>query len=111
MFRAQQNAAEGKRQPRFAYDFAVAEIDRIVEGSPFSVTDNSPNSPLWIDLQSKIDSLETKGLIDSGGCTTTGRRVRAVLTEEVLDAYQAVRAWLMADRNNADSAKRGVGTT
>ena len=32
-----------------------------------------------------------------------------MLTEEVLDAYHAVRAWLMADRNNADSEPKGCG--
>ena len=108
LLRAQQNAAEGKRQPRFAYDFAVAEIDRILEGSPFSVTDNSPNSPLWRDLQSKIDTLETNGLISSEKAQRLKGEVRAVLTEEVLDAYQDVKAWLIADRNNADSEPKGV---
>ena len=108
LFRAQQNAAEGKRQPRFAYDFAVAEIDRILEGSPFSVTDNSPNSPLWVDLQSKIDSLETNGLIDFEDAQRLEDEARTVLTEEVVDSYKAVKAWLMADRNSADAEPKGV---
>ena len=59
LFKAQQNANEGKRPPGFAYDFAIAEIDRIIEGAPFNATDTSPNSPLWIDTREKIDSLET----------------------------------------------------
>ena len=31
-----------------------------------------------------------------------------MLTEEVLDAYQAVKAWLMTDKNNADAEPKGV---
>mgnify|MGYP003312304923 CR=1 FL=1 len=50
LFKAQQNANEGKRPPGFAYDFAIAEIDRIIEGAPFNATDTSPNSPLWLSL-------------------------------------------------------------
>ena len=64
LLKAQQNAIDGKRPPGFAYDFAIAEIDRIIEGAPFNATDTSPNSPLWIDTREKIDSLEANGLID-----------------------------------------------
>ena len=108
LLKAQQNANEGKRPPGFAYDFAIAEIDRIIEGAPFNATDTSPNSPLWIDTREKIDSLEANGLIDPEAAERLESDAREVLTEEVLQAYQAVKAWLMADRNNADSDPRGV---
>ena len=108
LLKAQQNANEGKRPPGFAYDFAIAEIDRIIEGAPFNATDTSPNSPLWIDTREKIDSLEANGLIDPEAAERLASDAREVLTEEVLEAYQAVKAWLMADKNNADSEPRGV---
>ena len=108
LLKAQQNANEGKRPPGFAYDFAIAEIDRIIEGAPFNATDTSPNSPLWIDTREKIDSLEANGLIDPEAAERLASDAREVLTEEVLQAYQAVKAWLMADKNNADSEPRGV---
>ena len=108
LLKAQQNANDGKRPPGFAYDFAIAEIDRIIEGAPFNATDTSTNSPLWIDTREKIDSLEANGLIDPEAAERLPSDASEVLTEEVLQAYQAVKAWLMTDKNNADSDPRGV---
>lgn len=44
--RSKQASAAGIRQPRFAYDSALSEIERVTAGVPFNASDDSPNPPL-----------------------------------------------------------------
>ena len=63
--RAKQASAAGIRQPRFAYDFALNEIERVTAGVPFNTSDDSPNSPIWVDLQTKITALVQNNALTS----------------------------------------------
>lgn len=106
--RARRAAAEGVRQPRFGYDFAIAEIGRVTGGAPFGSDDGSPNSPLWTDLQTKTAGLVESGAIDADAARDHLERARAALSGEVAAAYRALAAWLEADRENAPEESRGV---
>ncbi len=106
--RARTAAAEGIRQPRFGYDFAIAEIGRVTAGTPFSNDDDSPNSPLWTDLQTKTAGLVESGAIDADAARAYLERARGTLSGEVMAAYRELLAWLEADRENAADESRGV---
>lgn len=106
--RVQEATEAGIRQPAFAYDFAMAEIGRITSGIPFSNNDTSPNSPLWTDVQSKIDVLVDGNLINDVQAQEFTRQAREILSGEVLQAYQEVMSWLEIDKENATVLSQGV---
>ena len=106
--RSQAAAADGIRQPAYDYDFAIGEIGRVTAGVPFSVNDNSPNSPIWVDVQGKIDGLVEKDLIDATQAQQLREEAREVLEGEVLTAYQKVLAWLETDKEFASAEPQGV---
>jgi uncharacterized protein (DUF885 family) len=53
----------GIRQPRFGYDYAIAEIDRVMRGAPF--TDDGV-SPLMGDIETKVTALLENGASEQG---------------------------------------------
>lgn len=106
--RANAASQAGIRQPEFAYDFAIAEIGRVTSGVPFNNNDTSPNSPLWSDIQDKIELLAENNLLDSGQAQTFAAQARQLLSGEVLQAYQEVLAWLETDKAEATELARGV---
>ncbi len=108
MERAREASAMGIRQPAFAYDFAIGEIDRVVAGVPFNTSDDSPNSPLWVDVQGKIDGLLEDSQIDSARANELRDEARAVLAGSFLETYNELRTWLEQDRQLADADARGA---
>ena len=106
--RALDNAEAGVRQPKFAYNFAIDEIQRVTAGIPFKSDDNTPNSPLWSDVQAKIDSLLELNLIDMGTARLYRSEARRILEGEVAKAYQEVLTWLEEDKLNVTDDARGV---
>ncbi len=108
LVRAQQASAAGIRQPAFAYDFAMTEIHRVTSGAPFNTSDSSPNSPLWTDIQSKIESLIESDLIGAEQAQNYATQAQEILSGEVLSSYQDVLAWLEQDKNFVSEIARGV---
>lgn len=106
--RAQRSAENGVRQPAFGYDFALTEIDRVTSGVPFNTSDDTPNSPLWSDFQSKAEALVSADVITDSELQSYLTEARNVLSDEVLTAYQELRNWLETDRQFADEQARGV---
>lgn len=106
--RSSQQAAEGIRQPRFNYEFALSEIGRVTAGVPFSTNDSSPNSPIWVDLQGKIDAMVENSVLNSDAAQEYLTQAREILSGEVLAAYDEVRAWLEQDIANASAEPQGV---
>lgn len=103
--RAQLASAEGIRQPRFAYDFALEEIARLTAGRPYT---DEGDSPLWTDLQTKVEALAQAGLIDPATGSELLETGEQLLIGEVADAYAGLAAWLVADREQSDADARGV---
>lgn len=108
MERTRLQVEAGIRQPRFGYEFALAEIDRVTSGVPFNTDDDSPNSPVWVDFQSKVEALVDNKLLDDDRAQAFLAEAREVLAGEVLAAYEEVRFWLEQDMDNAAPESQGV---
>ena len=106
--RSRAASAAGIRQPRFGYDFALAEIERVTAGAPFSNSDSSPNSPLWSDLQAKTNALVDDGLLSAEDAQSLTQQIQVLLADDVLAAYNEVAAWLREDREFASEDAQGV---
>jgi len=106
--RARGASDAGIRQPAFAYDFALAEIERVTSGVPFNIDDETPNSPLWTDFQSKTQTLVDNGVIDQDRAQEYLDDVQTILTEEIITSYDEIRAWLEEDKQFASAESQGV---
>ena len=106
--RSKQASALGIRQPRFAYDAALSEIERVTAGVPFNTSDNSPNSPLWVDLQTKIETLVEQDVLSADQAQNYLQEAQSILANEVLNAYAEVAQWLEQDRELASAESQGV---
>ena len=95
----------GIRQPRFGYDYAIAEIDRVMRGAPF--TDDGV-SPLMGDIETKVTALLENGQIDQASAERMLGQAETALLEQVKPAYDEVLAWLNADRINTPEEASGV---
>jgi uncharacterized protein (DUF885 family) len=106
--RARSASRAGIRQPAFAYDFAMNEINRVTSGVPFSTNDSSPNSPIWTDIQGKIQALVEADFISSDQAQEYIAQAQEILAGEVMSSYQEILAWLEQDRAFASEMSRGV---
>lgn len=101
-------SAAGIRQPAFAYDFAMTEVGRVTSGVPFNTNDSSPNSPLWTDIQGKIETLAEDGSISSAQAQGYIAEAREILSGEVMSSYREILAWLEQDKAFASEESQGV---
>lgn len=106
--RSRMQVEQGIRQPLFNYEFALTEIDRVTSGVPFNTSDDSPNSPIWVDLQTKTAALVESDAIDEDAAQQYLAEAQQVLLGEVLAAYEEIRAWLEQDMVNATAEAQGV---
>ena len=106
--RARSASEAGIRQPAFAYDFATTEIDRVTSGVPFNANDSSPNSPIWTDIQGKVEALVETDLISSDQGQEYIAQAQEILTGEVMSSYQEMRSWLEQDKAFASEISQGV---
>ena len=106
--RARSASKAGIRQPAFAYDFAITEIDRVTSGVPFNTNDGSPNSPIWTDIQGKIEALVETDLISSDQAQEYIAQAQKILAGEVMSSYQEILAWLEQDKAFASETSQGV---
>lgn len=106
--RAQAAADKGILQPRFGFDSAISEIQRVTAGVPFNASDESPNSPIWVDIQTKLENLVQRQVIDSNTAQTYLTEARGILSGEVMASYQKVLNWLQQNRNYASKESEGV---
>lgn len=105
--RAQQNAEQGVRPPRFAYEGVLTQLDNLLTGAPLS--DAEQDIPLWADTKSKINSLiEADKLSDEQAKELTDA-AKIALQQHFQPAYLALQQWLQADIDNTDSIATGVG--
>ena len=106
--RARSASKAGIRQPAFAYDFAMTEIDRVTSGVPFNTNDGSPNSPIWTDIQGKIEALVETDLISNDQAQEYIAQAQEMLAGEVMSSYQEILAWLEQDKAFASETSQGV---
>lgn len=106
--RSELAAKEGIRQPRFDYGFAIAEIDRLLQGAPFETGNLDGSSPLWSDFNAKLASLVGSEVISEPQSKILLVNARTVLTNELRPAYLKLRNWLDQDKENASELAQGV---
>lgn len=106
--RAQAAADAGIRQPRFGYDSAISQIQRVTDGFPFRSSDASPNSPLWVDVQDKLEILVANGEIDEEKSQDYLSQIEEILSGEVMTSYQKILAWLEVNREFASTDSQGA---
>ncbi len=106
--RARAASEAGIRQPAFAYDFAMTEIDRVTSGVPFNTNDSSPNSPIWTDIQGKIEALLETELISGDQAQDYIAQAQEILAGEVMSSYREILAWLEQDKAFASDMSQGV---
>lgn len=103
--RAKAAAADGVRQPRFAYDQALGEVKRLMSGAPFSA---GADSALFADGKTKIEGLLKAGLLSKEEAEALTRDLTSAMKDEMKPAYDRVSAWLAADRANTSPDAKGV---
>ena len=100
-------ASEGVHAPRFAYEIVLEESRGLVTGAPF---DGDGSSPLWTDVNTKIDALVASGEIDGATAEVLRTDAEAALIERLKPSYDALIAWVEADLPNTDEIATGVWT-
>ncbi len=108
LVRAKEASAIGIRQPAFAYEFAIGEIDRVTSGIPFNTDDSSPNSPLWTDIQDKVGALVESDVISNEQAQNYISQAQEILSAEVLSSYQEILTWLEQDKSFAAELAQGA---
>ena len=96
--RARLSVTDGIRQPRFDYEFAINEINRVMSGEPFA---GEGDSPLWADIKRKTAGLKAAGKVSAEEASRLQADARAMLIEKVKPAYDQVLTWL---QNGIDKA-------
>ena len=105
--RAQQNAEQGVRPPRFAYEGVLTQLDSLLTGAPLS--DAEQDIPLWADTKAKINSLiEADKLSDEQAKELTDK-AKIALQQHFQPAYMGLKQWLQDDIDNTDAVASGVG--
>ncbi|MEO3878795.1 DUF885 domain-containing protein [Rheinheimera fenheensis] len=105
--RAQDNASHDVRPPKFAYDGVLDQITNLINGAPF--TDSEQDIPLWSDAKGKIDALVKADKLSDEQALQLTEQTRAALQSHFLPAYTALKQWLEQDVAKSDTVATGVG--
>ena len=103
--RAQIEAGEGVRPPKFAYEGVIKQASALIAGAPFG---GEGDAPLWADAKAKIDALVEGGKIDEARGDELKTAAQTALNEQFKPAYDALIAWFEEDMPNADETATGV---
>jgi len=107
--RAQLNASEGVRPPRFAYEGAITQSTNLITGQPFDKK-STVDSPLWQDAKKKVDALLEAELISSKTAENLKANAKMALLKEFEPSYKNLVAWLKEDVNKASAEALGVSS-
>ena len=110
--RAKLAAGSGIRAPYFDYEVAESQIKRVTGGVPF--TDGAPftdagNSAIWRDITTKIQSLVTNGQATEEQAEQLQTAARLAILKSMKPAFEAILAWLNADRVHVSAQATGAG--
>ena len=103
---AEPRAAVGVRPPYFAYDFVIAEAEKLVSGAPF---DDGAENALWADGKAKIAKLAEGGTIAEAQAETMRGELEAALEGGYREGYDRLIAFMTSDRPNAPETGVGIG--
>lgn len=104
--RAERQAANGIRPPRFAYEHVSRQAKALITGAPFN--DGNENSPIYSDALQKIEQLQEEQGISDERASELRQSARTALTEEFGPAYTSLIDWLDSDIENAQENTVGI---
>lgn len=107
LIRAKKYSENGVRTPRFSYEKVISESTAIITGQPFDVSEK--DSPLWADVNSKLEALLTDNTITKTQAETLRERAKTALNGQFLQSYKDLISWLNKDLPNTDIIATGVG--
>ncbi len=105
--RSKLQVAEGARPPKFSFETVITQTKALVTGKPFTVTEEG--SPLWNDMNGKIDALLEANKIDAEKAQALKKDSDDVLLNHFKPAYDSLLAWLEAELLLAEQSPTGVG--
>ena len=103
--RAELQAREGVRPPRFAHDAVMAQARAVITGAPF---ETGTDSPLYADVRSKLHVLREAGDIDEPKADALRAAAETALRESLKPAYERLIAFMDAEKPRADDVATGV---
>ena len=109
LVRAKAAAGQGIRPPRFAFDGAIDQSQKLLLGLPFEAG-AADDAPLWDGAKSKVDALRDSGAIDEAQARAYRERAKTALLGSFQPSYSALIQWLKADRENAPEMAHGAGS-
>ncbi len=104
--RAKLQTDAGIRPPKFAYEYVISQSKALIEGAPF--TDSEQNAALWNDALGKIEALEKEGKITAEQAADFRIQAQENLVNEFQPAYQQLIAWLESELPNLEETPTGV---
>lgn len=107
LVRAKRYSENGVRPPRFSYEKVITESTTIITGQPFDESDK--DSPLWADVNSKLEALVADNTITKAQAETFRKRAEVALNGQFLQSYKDLISWLNKDLPNTDTIATGVG--
>tara|TARA_R110000737_G_scaffold136874_4_gene167748 strand:+ start:1400 stop:3280 length:1881 start_codon:yes stop_codon:yes gene_type:complete len=110
LVRAKQNAAAGTRPPRFAYEGVIEQSGNLITGMPFSNAEGATDSPLWMDVNRKINALVDAGKITAEQAQALKSDAKTQLLQAFLPSYRALITWFESDITNTERNPTGVST-
>ena len=110
---AREAARAGIRAPYFSYDLTLSQIDKLTRGAPFATAadgavDRAVDSPLWKDINAKLNHLQASGDISAATAKTLQQQARQALLQVVAPAFEQIQVWLRADRVYVSPQAQGV---
>lgn len=104
--RAKVQSDAGVRPPKFSFETVIIQAKALLTGFPF--TEEESGSPMWNDMNGKIEALLTAEKIDEETAQMLKANTEKALLEHFMPAYQNLLAWLEAELPNAEEAPTGV---
>jgi len=104
--RSKLQAEQGIRPPKFAYETVIREAKGLIKGQPFD--DSEADMALWIDAQSKIQTLKEKNQISEEEATQYKDQTRKALNESFKPAYEKLISWLESELPQLEETPTGV---
>ncbi|WP_299946973.1 DUF885 family protein [uncultured Microbulbifer sp.] len=105
--RAEQSSRAGIRPPRFAFEGAIEQSSKLIDGAPFKGGDDAP---LWAGAKGKIATLLEADKINQQQVDKLTADARKALETEFLPAYKTLIAWLKKDMQKASVEPQGASS-
>jgi len=107
--RSKNSAALGIRPPRFAFEGAIDQSQKLLAGQPFD-TGATQDAPMWADAKAKIAALQENGKLDAKAAAEFEQQAKSALMNKFGQSYGNLIAWLQAEMVNVSTEPHGAGS-